>query len=121
MGLFDKDNRPQPVTAAGGVVLSLFHSVEKGGLVVRFRFVEPLQSLAQITQECVVTHRVNRVHMMPPHLLVALGEVALLIVPPGDVADVLDAQECIFVRFVAHVKGFITIFASRSTVRLVVK
>jgi hypothetical protein len=40
---------------------------------------------------------------------------------PGDVADMLNAQECIFVRFISHVKGFITIFASRSTVRLVVK
>jgi hypothetical protein len=58
---------------------------------------------------------------MSPHLLVALGKVALLIVLPGDVADMLNAQECIFVRFISHVKGFITIFASRSTVRLVVK
>lgn len=57
---------------------------------------------------------------MPPHLLVALRKVALFIVLSGDVADVLNAQERIFVRFIRHVKNLTTIFATRSTVLLVV-
>lgn len=57
---------------------------------------------------------------MPPHLLVTLREVSLLVVLPGDVADVLYAQECIFVRFLCHVKILTAIFATRSTVSLVV-
>lgn len=57
---------------------------------------------------------------MPPHLLVALREVPPLVVLPGDVADVLNAQECIFVRFCRHVRNLTIIFATRSTVSLVV-
>lgn len=66
-----------------------------------------------------VTTWINRVHISPPHLLVTLREVALLIVLPDNVADVLNAQECIFVRFISHVKKLTTIFATRSTVLLV--
>ena len=66
-----------------------------------------------------VTTRINRIYIVPPHLLVTLGQVALLIVLPNDVADVLNTQECIFVRFISHVKKLTTIFATRSTVLLV--
>ena len=66
-----------------------------------------------------VTARINRVNVSAPHLLVTLREVALLIVLPDDVADVLNAQERIFVRFACHVKKLTIIFAARSTVLLV--
>jgi hypothetical protein len=41
----------------------------------------------------VVAARIDREHVTPPYLLVALREVPLLVVLPGDVADVLDAQD----------------------------
>lgn len=66
-----------------------------------------------------VATRINRIYISPPHLLVTLREIALLIVLSDDVADVLNAQECIFVRFISHVKKLTIIFATRSTVRLV--
>ena len=66
-----------------------------------------------------VTTRINRIYIVPPHLLVTLREVPLLIVLPDNVADVLNTQECIFVRFISHVKKLTTIFATRSTVLLV--
>ena len=61
-----------------------------------------------------VTHRINRVHIMPPHLLVAFRKVALLVMLPRDVADMRYAQNCIFMRFIRHVKGLTAIFATRS-------
>ena len=67
-----------------------------------------------------VTHGINRIYKTPPYLLVTFREVPLLIVLPGDVANKLYAPESIFVRFIRHVKILITIFAARSTVRLVV-
>lgn len=89
-------------------------------MLVAARVFESLQPATQITEKRVVTHRINRVHIISPHLLVTLREVALLIVLPGDVANVLYAQECIFVRFIRHVKNLTVIFATRSMVLLVV-
>ncbi len=51
---------------------------------------------------------------MPPHLLVAFRKVALLVMLPRDVADMLYAQNCIFMRFIRHVNGLTAIFATRS-------
>lgn len=58
---------------------------------------------------------------MSPYLLVALCKVALLIVPTCDVADMLYAQKRIFMMFFTHVKELTAIFATRSTVLLVVR
>lgn len=51
---------------------------------------------------------------MPPHLLVAFRKVALLVMLSRDVADMLYAQNCIFMRFIRHVNGLTAIFATRS-------
>ena len=56
---------------------------------------------------------------MSPHLFVTLSTVALLIVLFNNVANVLYAQECIFVRFMSHVKKLTITFATRSILLLV--
>ncbi len=96
-------------------------SSNREGLCVAGLVGESLQPTPKIAEERVVTHRIDRVHKMPPHLFVAFRKVALLVMLAGDVADVLYAQECIFVRFCRHVKNLTAIFATRSTVLPVVK
>lgn len=74
---------------AGGIAL---HVIKERGLLVFGSLSIPLQPSPQITEECVVTTWINWIHIAAPHLLVTLGEVALLIVLPGDIADSLYAQ-----------------------------
>ena len=80
------------------------------------RLLEAVKSNPQITQIRVVTHRVDRVNIAPPYHLVALRQVPLFVVLSGDVADALDAQKFIFVRFMLHVPKIFAIFATLSTV-----
>ena len=80
------------------------------------RLLETLESYAQIAQIGVVTHRIYGVHIAPPYHLVALREIPLFVVLSGDVADALDAQKFIFVRFMLHVPKIFAIFATLSTV-----
>lgn len=68
-----------------------------------------------------VTAGINRIHITPPYLFVTPRQIALLVVLPGDVADMLYAQKCIFMWFMCHIKNLTAIFATRSMVLLAVR
>jgi uracil-DNA glycosylase len=55
-------------------------------------FPEALEPTPKISQKSIIAHRIDRIHMVPPHLLVAFGEIAFFIVLSDDVADELNAQ-----------------------------
>lgn len=64
-----------------------------------------------IRQVSSITHRINRVNILFPYRFVALLQVSHLIVLLGNLTDAPNAQECIFMVFVAHLPKTLTIFA----------